>query len=415
MKILLIGNGGREHAIAWKLSQSPLISTIYCAPGNGGTEIESKCININLTKNEELLKFSLDNNIDFTFVGPEVPLVEGIVDDFKGKGLKIFGPGIAGAKLEGSKAYSKEFMKKYGVKTAAYENFNDIHKAIEYLKAAIYPLVIKADGLAAGKGVVICLNFEEAETTIRAFMDADIFKGAGKQVVIEEYLEGVEASLLCITDGEVILPFLSAKDHKRIFDGDLGPNTGGMGAIAPNPYCDDATLQEIKDHIMKPTLIGLKEEKIDFVGIIFLGVMINKDGVYLLEYNVRMGDPETQAILPLMENDLAELILCALNKKLSTFKMKWSNKKCCSIVATSEGYPGEYKKGYNIKGLKSMDNKVFFAGSKYENGKLETCGGRVLSVVALGETMEEAREKAYLSMKKIEFKGIYYRKDIGKI
>ena len=273
MKILLIGNGGREHAIAWKLSQSPLIDTIYCAPGNGGTEIENKCININLTKNEELLKFSIDTNIDITFVGPEVPLVKGIVDDFKNHGLKIFGPDKAGAMLEGSKAYSKEFMKKYGVKTADYENFIDMHKAIEYLKKAKYPLVIKADGLAAGKGVVICLNFQEAKITLSAFMEEDIFKGAGKKVVIEEYLEGKEASLLCITDGEVIIPFLSAKDHKRIFDGDSGPNTGGMGAIAPNPYCDDATLKEIEEHIIKPTLKGLKEEKIDFVGIIFLGVM----------------------------------------------------------------------------------------------------------------------------------------------
>jgi phosphoribosylamine--glycine ligase len=415
LKILLIGSGGREHAIAWKLSQSPLVHTIYCAPGNGGTEIESKCINVNLTKNEELLKFALDNNIDFTFVGPEGPLVEGIVDDFKSQGLKIFGPDKAGAKLEGSKAYSKEFMKKYGVKTATSENFEDMHKALKYLKESIYPIVIKADGLAAGKGVVICLNFQEAETTIRAFMDADIFRGAGKKVVIEEYLEGVEASLLCITDGEVILPFLSAKDHKRIFDGDMGPNTGGMGVIAPNPYCDDATLKEIEENIIKPTLKGIKEENMDFVGIIFLGVMINKNGVYLLEYNARMGDPETQAILPLMENDLAELILCALNKKLSTCKMKWSNKKCCSIVATSEGYPGEYKKDCTIKGLDEIDNKVFLAGSRYDNGELKTCGGRVLSVVAVGETMENAREKAYSTMEKIKFKGIYYRKDIGKI
>lgn len=415
MKILLIGNGGREHAIAWKLSQSPLIDIIYCAPGNGGTEIESKCININLTKNEELLKFSIDTSIDITFVGPEVPLVEGIVDDFKSHGLKIFGPDKVGAMLEGSKAYSKEFMKKYGVKTAAYENFINMPKAIEYLKKAIYPLVIKADGLAAGKGVVICLNFQEAKTTLSSFMEKDIFKGAGKKVVIEEYIEGKEASLLCITDGEVIIPFLSVKDHKRIFDGDMGSNTGGMGAIAPNPYCDDATLKEIEEHIIKPTLKGLKEEKIDFVGIIFFGVMINNNGVYLLEYNVRMGDPETQVILPLMENDLAELILAALNKKLSTYKMNWSNKKSCCVVATSEGYPGEYKKDYNIKGLNFINNKVFFAGSKYDRGELRTCGGRVLSVVALGETMEEAREKAYSSIEKVNFQGIYYRKDIGKI
>jgi phosphoribosylamine--glycine ligase len=415
LKILLIGSGGREHAIAWKLSQSPLVQTIFCAPGNGGTELEKKCINISLTKNEELLKFSLENNIDLTFVGPEGPLVEGIVDDFKNHGLKIFGPDRAGAKLEGSKVYAKEFMKKYGVKTAAYENFNDKQKALKYLKTSKFPIVIKADGLAAGKGVVICLNFKEAETTLCAFMDSDIFSGAGKTVVIEEYIEGVEISLLCITDGDVMLPLLSAKDHKRIFDGDIGPNTGGMGVIVPNPYCSEEILKEIKDNIINPTLKGIREENMDFRGIVFLGIMINKDDVYLLEYNVRMGDPETQGILPLMENDLAQLILCTLGKELYSYKFKWSNKSCCCVVATSEGYPGEYKTDCIIEGINYIDNKVFFAGSRYENGELKTCGGRVLSVVAVGENKEEARDKVYASMEQVKFKGIYYRNDIGKI
>lgn len=415
MKFLVIGGGGREHAIAWKLAQSPLAEKVYCAPGNGGTSIEAKCENINISDTSELIKFAIENNIDITVVGPEAPLVDGVVDDFKAQGLKIFGPAKAAARLEGSKSYSKEFCKKYNVKTAAYEEFEDSDKAVEYLKGCGYPVVVKADGLAAGKGVAICKAFEEAEEAVLSFMVKDIFKGAGKKIIIEEFLEGVEASILAITDGNVIHPFLSAKDHKTIYDNNEGPNTGGMGAISPNPYCTEEVLNSFKEHIMLPTLKGIQGEKMDYVGIVFFGLMITKKGVYLLEYNVRMGDPETEAVLPLMESDFAELIIEAVNKRLEAYKLQWKNKHCCSVVAASAGYPGSYKTGFTIKGFENLDSKVFAAGAKTQNGELVTAGGRVLAVSAIGDTLEQARENAYRDIKHIEFEGIYYRSDIGKV
>ncbi|MEG2108958.1 MAG: phosphoribosylamine--glycine ligase, partial [Clostridium sp.] len=301
MRILLIGSGGREHAIAWKLSKSDKVSKIYVAPGNGGTAIEKNCENVNITDIEEILSFAKSRNVDLTIVGPEEPLIKGIVNRFKEEGLKIFGPDKAGAELEGSKSFSKDFMKKYGVATAEYEVFYEADKAKEYLNRCKYPIVIKADGLAAGKGVVICDNVKDALDNIDLFMVNDIFNGAGKKVVIEEFLEGVEASILSITDGHTIIPFISAKDHKQIFDDNKGPNTGGMGVVAPNPYVTDEVLKEFEDNIMKRTLDGIKEEGFDFKGIIFFGIMITDSGVKLLEYNVRMGDPETQSVLALME------------------------------------------------------------------------------------------------------------------
>lgn len=415
MKFLVIGGGGREHAIAWKLAQSPLAEKVYCAPGNGGTSIEAKCENINISETSELIKFALENNIDITVVGPEAPLVDGVVDDFKAQGLKIFGPAKAAARLEGSKSYSKEFCKKYNVKTAAYEEFEDSDKAVEYLKGCSYPVVVKADGLAAGKGVAICKTFEEAEEAVLSFMVKDIFKGAGKKIIIEEFLEGVEASILAITDGNAMLPFLSAKDHKTIYDNNEGPNTGGMGAISPNPYCTEEVLNSFKEHIMVPTLKGIKGEEMDYVGIVFFGLMITNKGVYLLEYNVRMGDPETEAVLPLMESDFAELIIEAVNKRLEAYKLQWKNKHCCSVIAASAGYPGSYKTGFEIKGFENLGSKVFAAGAKIHNGELVTAGGRVLAVSAIGNTLEQARENAYRDIKNIEFEGIYYRSDIGKV
>lgn len=415
MKILLIGSGGREHTIAWKCAQSSLVERVFCAPGNGGTHNEEKCENVNISGNDELLNFALENNIDLTIVGPEAPLCDGIVDEFKEKGLKIFGPDKKGALLEGSKSFSKEFMQKYGVKTAEYAVFTNSDEAINYLKECRYPVVIKADGLAAGKGVAICKEYTEAEDAINSFMVEDIFKGAGKKIVIEEFLEGVEASILSITDGETIIPFISSKDHKQIYDGDLGPNTGGMGTIAPNPYCSEEVLKNFEENIMLPTLKGIKEEKMDYVGIIFFGLMICKNGVYLLEYNVRMGDPETQVVLPLMENDFTDLILSALDQKLSSYNVKWKKGHASCVIAASGGYPAKYEKGYEIKNTENIDNKLFIAGGKYEGNTLVTSGGRVLAVTALGDTLEEAREKAYNDINKIDFKDIYYRKDIGKI
>jgi phosphoribosylamine---glycine ligase len=414
MKVLVIGSGGREHAIAWKLAQSTLVDKIYCAPGNGGTALENKCKNIAISNNEDFLRFAKENNIDVTIVGPEGPLVEGIVDVFKEAGLKVFGPSKQGAALEGSKAFSKDFMKKYGIKTAAYEIFENVSDSIKYLENCAYPVVIKADGLAAGKGVAICQSFDEAKQCIESFMVKDIFKGAGRKIVIEEFLEGIEASILAITDGITMIPLLSAKDHKTVYEDNKGPNTGGMGVISPNPYCTKEVLESFKVDIMYPTLKGILEEAMDYVGVVFFGIMITKKGVYLLEYNARMGDPETQAILSLMESDFMELILKALNKNLLNCNISWKNKHSCCVVAVSGGYPDKYGTGFSIEGIHNKADKVFIAGAKLKGKDLLTTGGRVLSVTSVGDTLEEARERAYSEIEKISFREIYYRKDIGK-
>ncbi|MFL0268693.1 phosphoribosylamine--glycine ligase [Candidatus Clostridium radicumherbarum] len=414
MKVLLIGSGGREHAIAWKLAQSQQVHKIYCAPGNGGTAMEDKCENVDITEIDGLLSFAEKNNIDITVVGPEAPLINGIADRFKEKGLKIFGPSKKAAMLEGSKAYAKEFMKKYKVKTAAYEVFEDYKTAEEYLQSCSFPIVVKADGLAAGKGVVICNSYEEAKETIESFMIKDIFKGAGKKLVIEEYLKGFEASILAVTDGKSIIPMLSAKDHKTIYENNEGPNTGGMGAVSPNPYFTNEMYESFKHDIIAPTLRGIRDENMDYIGIIFFGVMINEKGVYLLEYNVRMGDPETQAVLPLMESDFMDIINKAINGALHNTEIAWKDRYSCCIVAASEGYPGEYNTGFSINGTEKVKGKVFIAGAKKSDRGLLTTGGRVLCVTCIGNTFEEAADKAYKEIKVIDFKGIYYRKDIGK-
>ena len=393
MKILLVGSGGREHAIAWKLAKSEKVSKIFVAPGNGGTAIENKCENINITDIDELVIFARENNIDLTFVGPEEPLTKGITDKFKNAGLKCFGPDSRGAKLEGSKAFSKDFMK-------------------AYLENCEYPIVIKADGLAAGKGVVIAENKEEANKTIDDFMVSDVFKGAGQRVVIEEFLEGVEASILSITDGTTLIPFISGKDHKQIFDGDKGPNTGGMGVLAPNPFVTEDVMKDFNENIVANTLRGIQEEGFDFKGIIFFGLMITKKGTYLLEYNVRMGDPETQSVLTLMESDLVDLVEAALESRLDGVSVKWYDGACVNVVLASNGYPGSFEKGFEITIDESIKDKVFLAGAKLQDGVLRTNGGRVLSVVGRGKTVEEAREEAYKLTEMVNFEGKYFRKDI---
>ncbi|WP_368488157.1 phosphoribosylamine--glycine ligase [Clostridium sp. BJN0013] len=413
MKVLVIGSGGREHAICWKIAQNPKVDKIFCASGNGGIQAESKCTNIDITDIDELVNFVLESKIDLTVVGPENPLIEGIVDKFRSRGLNIFGPTSKAAMLEGSKIYSKDFMKKYGIKTAKYGVFNDKDEALKYIRECEYPVVIKADGLAAGKGVSICKNYKEAQFTIEDFMVKDIFKGAGKNIVIEEFLEGVEASILTITDGKSIIPFMSAKDHKQIYDGGKGPNTGGMGAISPNPYCSKKVLKDFKESIMNPTLKGIQQENLDYIGIIFFGIMITKKGIYLLEYNVRMGDPETQAVLPLMKSDLVELIQASLEGKLDKFDLQWKKGACCSVVAASKGYPGKYNTGFSIEGMEKSNN-IFAAGVKMKNGEFITSGGRVLSAYGLGNDLNEAIESAYNSLKGINFEGMYFRTDIGR-
>ena len=418
MKILIVGAGGREHAIAWKLSQNEKVEKIFIAPGNACVEMLPNAESVNLGSIDEYISFAKDNNVELTVVGSEELLVQGIVDEFHKNGLKIFGPDKKAAILEGSKAYSKDFMKKYGIKTAVYEIFDNSEKAKEFLNNwKDFPVVIKASGLAAGKGVIIAQNLNEAIKAVEDIMVDEKFGNAGNQVVIEEFLDGVEASILSFTDSKVIVPLLSAKDHKKIGEDETGLNTGGMGVISPNPFVTDEIFEKFKSDIMEPTLKGMQSEGMDFAGVIFFGLMITKKGVYLLEYNMRMGDPETQAVLPLLENDLLELIEKSFEKKLLEVKVDWKPLHSCCVVAAAGGYPESYKKGDEITGVldfnETDDNKVFICGAKVESGKLLTNGGRVLNVVALGNTLEEAQKKAYELLKTINFEGMYFRKDIG--
>lgn len=421
MKILIVGAGGREHAIAWKLLKNDKIKKIYIAPGNAGSEMLENAENVTLENDiNAYVRFAKENEIDLTFVGSEELLVKGIVDEFKKNRLKIFGPNKKAAILEGSKAYSKNFMKKYGIKTAIYEIFDNVEKAIKFLKEYNeFPVVIKASGLAAGKGVIIAQNLKEAVKAVEDIMVNDKFGEAGNQVVIEEFLNGVEASILSFTDSKVIIPLLSAKDHKKIGENETGLNTGGMGVISPNPYVTDKILEEFKENIMNPTLKGIQAEGMDFEGVIFFGIMITEKGVYLLEYNMRLGDPETQAVLPLLENDLLELIESSFDKKLSEVNVRWKELHSCCVVGVAEGYPENYKKGDIITGLDNFDENnnelLFIAGAKYENNQFLTNGGRVLNTVGIGTTPNEAREKAYNLLNKINFNGKYFRKDIGEI
>lgn len=401
MKILVIGSGGREDAIAWKLRKNPKVEEIFIR--------DSTC------SIEALIQFAKEERIDFTVVGSEELLVKGIVDAFVREGIKIFGANQQAAMLEGSKAFSKDFMKKYGVKTARYKIFRDPKLAFEYLQHEDFPLVVKASGLAAGKGVIICQNLEEGKQAIHEMMVENVFEEAGSEIVIEEFLEGVEASILSVTDSNVILPFLSAKDHKKIGERETGLNTGGMGVIAPNPYVTEEVYQAFLKEILEPTLEGIKTEKMKFAGIIFFGLMITKKGVYLLEYNMRMGDPETQAILPLLESDLLEMMEDALDEKLHAKTLKWSKESSCCVVITSGGYPVSYKKGYEILGIENVKSHLFFAGVRRENEKVYSHGGRVLNIVATAATLEEAIRKAYEDVHKISFQNSYYRKDIGTL
>ena len=420
MKILIVGAGGREHAIAWKLSQNEKVEKIYIAPGNACVKLLSNAENVDLKSIDEYIAFAKENNVDLTVVGSEELLVRGIVDEFNKNGLKIFGPDKKAAILEGSKAFSKDFMKKYGIKTATYEIFDDANKAIEYLNnygEENFPIVVKASGLAAGKGVIIAQNLNEAITAVKEIMNDKKFGNSGEEVVIEEYLDGVEASILSFTDSKIIAPLLSAKDHKKIGEDETGLNTGGMGVISPNPYVTDEIFEKFKSNIMNPTLKGMQAEGMDFAGVIFFGLMITKKGVYLLEYNMRMGDPETQAVLPLLENDLLELIEKSFEKRLAEVEIKWKPLHSCCVVAAAGGYPESYKKGDEITGVldfsETEDKKIFICGARVENGKLLTNGGRVLNAVALGNTLEEAQKKAYELLDTIKFDGMYFRKDIG--
>ena len=438
MKLLIIGSGGREHALAWKLSQSKKVEKIYAAPGNGGTAAELKTKNFSLgkleTSSEEgqkaLLDFALKEKIDMTVVGPEAPLAAGIVDKFRAASLQIVGPGETAARLETSKMYAKSFMNKYGVRTASAKNFTDLTLAAKYVEtqfSQVSKIAIKADGLAAGKGVVIAADFGEAKRTLDAFMKQGILGEAGKSVVIEDFLEGPEVSVLAavsVSPGKkgVIRPFISARDHKRRFEGGTGPNTGGMGAIAPVPDFTHALQKDFVEAILAPTLKGMEAEKMDYRGFIFFGVLISNNQCHLLEYNARLGDPETQAVLPLMDADFAELCQAILDGSLADFPIKWKSGAVCAPVAVAEGYPVSYRKGdpvaLNPTGIERSKSKLFIAGAERTSGGhlgsgMRTSGGRVLSVSAIGSDAGEARKRAYAALRFVNFEGISYRKDIG--
>jgi len=413
IKILVIGSGGREHALCRKFLENPAVEKIYVAPGNGGTKLTPRCENVSVSGIDALAEFAKAEAVDLTMVGSEELLVAGIVDKFREKGLAIFGPDRKAALLEGSKAWAKTFMEKYGVKTAKYRVFTDPAEAKAWAGTCAHPLVVKASGLAAGKGVLICPSLADSIAAIDEIMVNRAFQEAGDEVVIEEYLEGVEASILSLTDSRVILPFVSAKDHKKVGEGDTGLNTGGMGTIAPNPYVTEEVFAQFERDILEPTLRGIKAEGMRFAGVIFFGLMINARGVWLLEYNMRMGDPETQVVLPLLENDLTELLQEALAGDLDKTELRWKPEHACCVVLASRGYPGSYGKGYEISGLDAVQNDWLAAGVAEKDRKLLTSGGRVLNLVATGKTLEEARQKAYADVERVDFQGKYYRRDIG--
>jgi len=417
MKILVIGGGAREHAICWALSKSDRVSRIYCAPGNGGTSEIAQNVPINTMNFEELIAFAKNVGIDLTICPMDTPLVAGIVDAFVAAGLKIFGPNANAAKIEGSKVFAKSFMRKYGIPTAAHESFSSYEAAMTYISTAKFPLVVKADGLAAGKGVIICPGIESAEIALDNIFRKLLFGAAGANVVIEEYMHGVECSILALCDGETILPLESAKDHKAAFDRDYGPNTGGMGVISPNPAYTPEIAKQCMEQIFLPTVKGFKKEGMDFVGVIFVGLMLTKDGPKVIEYNCRPGDPETQALLARLDSDLLEMIEATMDKKLDNLVLKWKNNAVCCVVAASRGYPGTFKTGYEITGLRNFGRNVqiFHAGTKKDKNQLLTNGGRVLNIVAGGVNLDDARENAYNVLSDIDFMGIHYRNDIGDL
>ncbi|MBL7032262.1 MAG: phosphoribosylamine--glycine ligase [Nitrospira sp.] len=417
MKVLVIGGGGREHALVWKLKQSPKVTKVYCAPGNAGISEIAECIDIKVDDVDALLDFVKYNWIDLTVVGPEGPLASGIVDRFITEERTIFGPVAAGAQLEGSKIFSKDFMLKYGIPTAEYKTFSSYMQAADYIRLKGAPIVVKADGLAAGKGVIVAKTVDEATEALELIMKEKAFGDAGKKVVVEQCLMGEEASFMFLTDGETVVPLASSQDHKQIFDGDKGPNTGGMGAYSPAPILTDELNEEIMADIVGPIMKGLKREGINYRGVIYVGIMMDKGIPYVLEFNVRFGDPEAQPILSRLDSDLFELLKATAEGRLNEVDISWKDEVSICVVISAEGYPGEYEKGRKITGLDSVKDKkdvvVFHAGTGLKDGDVVTTGGRVLGVTALGKDIRAAQENAYKAIEKIYFKGMYYRKDIG--
>jgi len=418
MKVLVVGSGGREHALVWKIAQSPKADKIYCAPGNAGTASLAENVQISAEDIQTLLCFAKDNKIDLTVVGPEAPLVSGIVNEFEKEGLKIFGPTREAAQIEGSKVFAKEIMTKYDIPTAQAAIFDNLVKAIDYIHEIGAPIVVKADGLAAGKGVMVCNTVKEAEEAVDLIMGKKEFGAAGSRVVIEEYLEGEEASILAFTDGKSIVPLASSQDHKRIFDGDKGPNTGGMGAYSPAPVVSDRLMEEINVNVLKPFVDGMRQEGVPYKGVIYAGIMVTKKGPKVLEFNCRFGDPETQPILMRMKSDIIPILEAVIDEKLDDRFIEWDERAAVCVVLAAGGYPGHYEKGFPINGLDRIDQLedviVFHAGTNLKKEAIVTSGGRVLGVTALGDNIKFAIEKAYRAVDLIHFKGMHYRKDIGK-
>ncbi len=414
MRVLVIGSGGREAAITYTLNKSSKVDELYCLPGNPGMGEIATLIDGSVEDLDFILKTVEDLKIDFTVIGPEVPLCMGLADLLESHGHKVFGPTKVAATLEGSKAFSKDFMKRHNIPTAEYVEVNDYENGLESLKDFTYPLVIKADGLAAGKGVVICEDEEMALKTLKEFMLDGALNNAGSKLVIEEFLKGFECSLLCFTDGETIIPMPTVKDHKQIHDNNKGPNTGGMGTVSPNPFMPNFD-DEMLDSILKPFIKGLKEDEIDYRGVIFIGLMIDNNKAKVLEFNVRFGDPETQSIMLRLESDLFDIMYATSTKNLKDISVKWNDDTVCTLVLASGGYPGSYPKGLEIKNLDKLDDDiiVFHAGTKIVDNKLVTNGGRVLNICAKGNNLLEARAKVYKAAEIIDFEGKYYRKDIG--
>ena len=417
MKVLVIGAGGREHALVWKLSQSPLVKKIFAAPGNSGMARLAEGLPIPAHKTVELADFADSNGIDLTVVGPEGPLVHGIVDYFHERRLTIFGPTKGAARLEGSKAFSKQLMEKCGVPTARFRVFGDLKEALAHLEKCSIPVVVKADGLAAGKGAVVAHTREEAIAALISMLKEKVFGEAGSRVVIEEYLSGEEVSVLAVVDGNHLILLEPSQDHKRLLDGDQGPNTGGMGAYSPVPRVTPQLMEQIKEKIFEPVMRGIAEQGSPFQGILYAGLMLTAEGPKVLEFNVRFGDPETQALLPRLKSDLAELLLAGCQGRLREVHPVWDTRVAACVVLASQGYPGKYDMGREITGLQAVEDLpetlLFHAGTKHEGSRWLTVGGRVFSAVGLGDTLEAALERAYVAAEKIQFEGKHFRRDIG--
>ena len=418
MKVLIVGSGGREHAIAWSVSRSPKADKIYCAPGNAGIAEYAECVNIGAMEFEKLADFAQENQIDLTIIGMDDPLVGGIVDEFESRGLRVFGPRKNAAILEGSKAFSKDLMKKYNIPTAAYENFTDPQKALAYLETAKFPIVLKADGLALGKGVLICSTLEEAKEGVKTIMLDKKFGSAGNEMVIEEFMTGREVSVLSFVDGNTIKTMTSAQDHKRAGDGDTGLNTGGMGTFSPSPFYTKEVEEFCNKYVYQATVDAMKAEGRPFKGVIFFGLMLTEEGPKVLEYNARFGDPEAQVVLPRMKNDIIEVVEACIDGTLDQVDLEFEDNAAVCVVLASDGYPVEYKKGLPISGLEEFKKHegyyCFHAGTKFDGGQIVTNGGRVLGVTAKGKDLKEARENAYAATQWVQFENKYMRHDIGK-